>query len=209
MDIIKIGNFIRECRKNKNLNQKQLADKLFVEPKTISKWETGNGLPDVSIMKKLCNELEISLSELFLGEHIKEKSNEIITEKILLEEIKKEGLQNKKNLIGEILIGCAFIAVIIILILFIGFAPIATYLKIILIALAFIFIVVGVVGLVILDANIGYFECAECHERFIPSVKDYTFGLHTLKKRRLTCPRCGKKTWCCKKMIKKDLDDLT
>ena len=160
MDVIKIGNFIRECRKNKNLTQKQLADKLYVEPKTISKWETGNGLPDVSIMKKLCNELEISLSELFLGEHIKEKSNEIITEKILLEEIKKEGLQNKKNLIGEILIGCAFIAVIIILILFIGFAPIATYLKIILIALAFIFIVVGVVGLVILDANIGYFECA-------------------------------------------------
>mgnify|MGYP000001480163 FL=1 len=41
MDIIKIGNFIRECRKNKNLSQKQLADKLFIEPKTISKWETG------------------------------------------------------------------------------------------------------------------------------------------------------------------------
>ena len=53
MDIIKIGNFIRECRKNKNLSQKQLADKLFIEPKTISKWETGNGLPDVSIMKNL------------------------------------------------------------------------------------------------------------------------------------------------------------
>lgn len=70
MDIIKIGNFIRECRKNKNLNQKQLADKLFVEPKTISKWETGNGLLDVSIMKKLCNELDISLSELFIGEYV-------------------------------------------------------------------------------------------------------------------------------------------
>ena len=96
MDVIKIGNFIRECRKNKNLTQKQLADKLYVEPKTISKWETGNGLPDVSIMKKLCNELEISLSELFLGEHIKEKSNEIITEKILLEEIKKKDYKIKR-----------------------------------------------------------------------------------------------------------------
>lgn len=62
MDTIKIGKFIRECRKNKNLTQKQLADKLFVEPKTISKWETGNGLPDVSLMKDLCNELDISLS---------------------------------------------------------------------------------------------------------------------------------------------------
>ena len=202
MDIIKIGNFIRECRKNKNLSQKQLADKLFIEPKTISKWETGNGLPDVSIMKNLCNELDISLSELFIGEYVKDESYELITKQILLNEFEKERIRNKKNLIGEILIGCAFIAVVITLILFAGFAPIATYLKIILVALALIFIVVGMTGLIILDANIGYFECAECHERFIPSVKDYTFGLHTLKKRKLTCPKCGKKTWCYKRINK-------
>lgn len=161
MDIIKIGNFIRECRKNKNLSQKQLADKLFIEPKTISKWETGNGLPDVSIMKNLCNELDISLSELFIGEYVKDESYELITKQILLNEFEKERIRNKKNLIGEILIGCAFIAVVIILILFAGFAPIATYLKIILVALALIFIVVGITGLIILDANIGYFECAD------------------------------------------------
>lgn len=59
-----------------------------------------------------------------------------------------------------------------------------------------------IVFVIILDANIGYFECAECHERFIPSVKDYTFGLHTLKKRKLTCPKCGKKTWCSKRINK-------
>lgn len=202
MDIIKIGNFIRECRKNKDLTQKQLADKLFVEAKTISKWETGHGLPDVSLMENLCNELDISLSELFIGEHIKEESYELITEQILLNEFQKERLRNKKDLIGEIVIGCAFIATIITLVLFVGFVSIATYLKIILIALAFIFIVVGITGLIILDANIGYFECAECHERFIPSVKDYTLGLHTLKKRKLTCPKCGKKTWCSKKINK-------
>lgn len=202
MDIIKIGNFIRECRKNKDLTQKQLADKLFVEAKTISKWETGHGLPDVSLMENLCNELDISLSELFIGGHIKEESYELITEQILLNEFEKERLRNKKDLIGEIVIGCAFIATIITLVLFVGFVSIATYLKIILIALAFIFIVVGITGLIILDANIGYFECAECHERFIPSVKDYILGLHTLKKRKLTCPKCGKKTWCSKKINK-------
>lgn len=202
MDIIKIGNFIRECRKNKDLTQKQLADKLFVEAKTISKWETGHGLPDVSLMENLCNELDISLSELFIGEHIKEESYELITEQILLNEFEKERIRNKKDLIGEIVIGCAFIATIITLVLFVGFVSIATYLKIILIALAFIFIVVGITGLIILDANIGYFECAECHERFIPSVKDYTLGLHTLKKRKLTCPKCGKKTWCSKRINK-------
>lgn len=203
MDIVKIGYFIRECRKNKNLTQKQLADKLYVEPKTISKWETGKGLPDVSIMKNLCNELGISLSELFIGDYIKEESNDLLIEKLIIDELKKEKIQNKKKLIGEILIGCAFIGSVITLILLVGIVSIATYLKIILIVLSLIFIFVGLFGLVLLDVNIGYFECAECHERFIPSIKDYVFGMHTLKKRKLKCPICGKKTWCLKRMIRK------
>lgn len=177
MDIVKIGYFIRECRKNKNLTQKQLADKLYVEPKTVSKWETGKGLPDVSIMKNLCNELGISLSELFIGDYIKEESNDLLIEKLIIDELKKEKIQNKKKLIGEILIGCAFIGSVITLILLVGIVSIATYLKIILIVLSLIFIFVGLFGLVLLDVNIGYFECAECHERFIPSIKDYVFGM--------------------------------
>ena len=203
MDIVKIGYFIRECRKNKNLTQKQLADKLYVEPKTISKWETGKGLPDVSIMKNLCNELGISLSELFKGDYIKEESNDLLIEKLIIDELKKEKIQNKKKLIGEILIGCAFIGSVITLILLMGIVSIATYLKIILIVLSLNFIFVGLFGLVLLDVNIGYFECAECHERFIPSIKDYVFGMHTLKKRKLKCPICGKKTWCLKRMTRK------
>lgn len=203
MDIVKIGYFIRECRKNKNLTQKQLADKLYVEPKTISKWETGKGLPDVSIMKNLCNELGISLSELFIGDYIKEESNDLLIEKLIIDELKKEKIQNKKKLIGEILIGCAFIGSVITLILLVGIVSIATYLKIIFIVLSFIFIFVGLFGLILLDVNIGYFECAECHERFIPSIKDYVFGMHTLKKRKLKCPICGKKTWCLKRMTRK------
>lgn len=203
MDIVKIGYFIRECRKNKNLTQKQLADKLYVEPKTVSKWETGKGLPDVSIMKNLCNELGISLSELFIGDYIKEESNDLLIEKLIIDELKKERIQNKKKLIGEILIGCAFIGSVITLILLVGIVSIATYLKIILIVLSLIFIFVGLFGLVLLDVNIGYFECAECHERFIPSIKDYVFGMHTLKKRKLKCPICGKKTWCLKRMTRK------
>lgn len=203
MDIVKIGYFIRECRKNKNLTQKQLADKLYVEPKTISKWETGKGLPDVSIMKNLCNELGISLSELFIGDYIKEESNDLLIEKLIIDGLNKERIQNKKKFIGEILIGCAFIGSVITLILLVGIVSIATYLKIILIVLSLIFIFVGLFGLVLLDVNIGYFECAECHERFIPSIKDYVFGMHTLKKRKLKCPICGKKTWCLKRMTRK------
>lgn len=68
----KIGKFIYECRKNKNLTQEQLAEKLGVTSKSISRWENGNTMPDYSLLKDLCNELDISINELLSGEEIKE-----------------------------------------------------------------------------------------------------------------------------------------
>ena len=58
MDTSKIGNFIKECRNKKQMTQQQLGEKLFVEAKTISKWETGKGIPDVSIMYSFLNKGE-------------------------------------------------------------------------------------------------------------------------------------------------------
>ena len=62
MDQIKIGRFIKECRKEKNLTQQELADKLMVSFKTISKWECGKGLPEVSLFIPLCEELNITVN---------------------------------------------------------------------------------------------------------------------------------------------------
>ena len=70
MDQIKIGQFIARMRKEKNLTQRQLADILDISDKTISKWETGNGLPDVSLMMPLCETLTISVNELLSGERL-------------------------------------------------------------------------------------------------------------------------------------------
>lgn len=70
MDQIKIGKFISECRLNKHLTQMQLAEKLNITDRAISKWETGKGMPDSSIMLELCNELGISVNELLSGEKI-------------------------------------------------------------------------------------------------------------------------------------------
>ncbi len=72
MNQIKIGNFIAECRKSKGLTQQELADKLGLTAKAISKWECGKGLPDVSLYEDICAELGISLNEFFAGEHIEE-----------------------------------------------------------------------------------------------------------------------------------------
>jgi len=71
VDQIKIGKFILYCRKEKGLTQEQLAAKLGVSSKSISRWENGNTLPDYSLLKDLCNELDINVNELLSGEKIK------------------------------------------------------------------------------------------------------------------------------------------
>ena len=73
MDQIKIGQFIKSIRKEKNLTQREVAEKLGISEKTVSKWETGNGLPEVSLMLPLCELLEISVNELLSGDRLDEK----------------------------------------------------------------------------------------------------------------------------------------
>lgn len=70
MDQKRIGAFIAQCRKEKNLTQIQLAERLEITNQAVSKWENGRGMPDVSLLQPLCDILGISLNELFSGEHI-------------------------------------------------------------------------------------------------------------------------------------------
>ncbi len=70
MDAKKTGLFIAEKRKEKNLTQQDLADKLHLSNRTISKWECGKGMPDSAVMMELCEALDISANELLSGEHI-------------------------------------------------------------------------------------------------------------------------------------------
>ncbi len=69
----KIGKFISECRKNKKLTQSELADKLGVSDKSVSKWENGRCMPDLSLFKPLCEELNITINELLSGEKLDKK----------------------------------------------------------------------------------------------------------------------------------------
>lgn len=105
MDQIKIGKFISVSRKEKKLTQESLAEKLGVSKNAVSKWERGINLPDVSLMEDLCKELNITLNELFAGEHLNEKDvvkqSEITIIDILKQEIKKI---NKYKIILTILI---------------------------------------------------------------------------------------------------------
>ena len=70
MDQIRIGKFIANARKEKGMTQRELADTLLISDKTISKWECGKGLPEVSLMLPLCEALDISVNDLLSGERI-------------------------------------------------------------------------------------------------------------------------------------------
>ena len=77
MDLNKISNFIKEKRKELGITQEELAEKLFVTEKAISRWETGRGTPDISLLLPLSKELKVDVSELLNGEENKNSKNEV------------------------------------------------------------------------------------------------------------------------------------
>ena len=104
MDYEKIGKFIMNERKAQKLTQEKLGKKLFVSAKTISKWETGNGVPDTNTLPKLCKIFKISLNELLNGERISSQKYKEMAEDKLLELQKTKEYGDKALLFCEIVI---------------------------------------------------------------------------------------------------------
>lgn len=100
-----IGKFISTCQKEKGLTQMQLAEKLNITNRAISKWETGKSMPDVSLMLDLCNILGITVNGLLSGERIAMENYQKRAEENLMElQSKKEKVQREYNSILKILI---------------------------------------------------------------------------------------------------------
>ncbi len=96
MDQIRIGKFIAETRKQKNLTQRQLADTLSISDKTVSKWERGKGLPEISLMMPLCETLEITVNDLLSGELVTESNYQKKAEENMMN-LMKENQENKNR----------------------------------------------------------------------------------------------------------------
>lgn len=97
MDVKKVGEFIKQKRKEKNLTQKELAVQLSITDRAISKWERGICCPDISLLKQLSSILEVNINELLSGEDI-EKLELKQTENILVETVKQySSVEKKKN----------------------------------------------------------------------------------------------------------------
>ena len=107
MNQLVTGKFIALKRKQKNLTQEQLAEKLGVSNKTISKWETGKCMPDYSIVKSLCEELEVTVAELMDGEISEENSVRTYDDEQILDLLRRtQELEKQKNMLYGIMKNC-------------------------------------------------------------------------------------------------------
>ena len=182
MDQLKIGKFIAECRKQKNLTQMQLAEKLGITDKAISKWERGIAMPDSSIMLELCDILGISVNELLSVEKINMENNNQKNEQLLLDMAKE--LEKKNKTIWSSMWAIMIVSMTVLI--------------------AGIFIAAFLIpeGVWQLEVSVGAYKCKNCGHEIVPTYKQALNAMHIGTTRYLKCPKCNKRSWC-KKVIKK------
>ena len=205
MDQIKIGKFIAERRKLKNLTQAQLAEKLNITDRAVSKWERGKSLPDSSIMLELCEILEITVNDLLCGEVVSMDEYNKDLEKNLLEMMNEKEKADKRLLMIEIAMGFVSIIIMLVLCVFAAYAPVEDWIRIVLIIVGFVPVLVLTPFMIRIEQVAGYYECKECGHRYIPKYKSVFLAMHSGRTRYMKCPKCNKKSWQ-KKVISKYKD---
>ena len=195
MEQVKIGKFIASKRKEQGLTQLQLAEKLGITDRAVSKWETGKSLPDASLMPELCKLLKITINDLLCGEVVSVENYNEKAEKALLEMVKKEEMQNKKLMMYENIIGLGSTLSFLIQVLVAVFFVKNTTAQIILFILAFAFLIIGVSFALKIEAETGYYECQKCHYKYVPKYSQVYFAMHSGTTRYMKCPKCNKKSW--------------
>ena len=203
MDQVKIGKFIAQCRKKNHLTQMQLGEKLNITDRAISKWETGKSMPDSSIMLELCNELKISVNDLLSGEVVTMEHYNEKLEHNLLEMVQEKEEADRRLLSLEILIGVLSSIILFSLVFVASFAPMADWLRVLLIVLGLIPFLIGVAYAVKIEQVAGYYECAKCHHKYVPTYKSVLFAQHINRTRYMRCPKCNEKSWN-KKVLSKE-----
>ena len=202
MDQIKIGKFIAKVRKEKNMTQRELADSLMIRDKTVSKWECGKGLPEVSLMMPLCATLGITVNDLLTGERVSDLDYKEKAEENMMN-LMEENQRNKKIWATAIICGIVTIIAICSIVVIASYIEMHWAIRVSLIALAVIVAALGIGAASVLENHSSYWVCPNCNAEFKASMKDYVKGYHTLTKRRLKCPECGKTGMCRHRVVKK------
>ena len=202
MNQIKIGKLIADCRKKENLTQSQLAEKLGITDKAVSKWERGIAMPDTSIMLELCEILGISVNELLSGEKFDMENNNRKNEQLLMEMANELETKNKTiwsamwaiMLVSmTALVAGIFVAALLI--------PEGIWQLVAILCICILFLIPCFYA-VKLEVSVGVYKCKNCGYEIIPTYKEAMTAMHRGTTRHLLCPECNKRTWC-KKVLKK------
>ena len=202
MDQFKIGRFIADCRKQQKLTQMQLAEKLGITDKAISKWERGMAMPDTSLMLELCDILGISVNELLNGERISMENNNQKNEQLLLDMAKELEKKNKTiwtSMWAIMIVSItALLAGIMIAALLI---PEGIWQLVAILGITVFFLIPCFYALK-LEVSVGAYKCKNCGHEIVPTYTQALNAMHMGTTRYLMCPKCNKRTWC-KKVLKK------
>ncbi len=203
MDQIKIGRFIAEKRKEQKLTQKQIAEKLGVTDRAVSKWETGKSLPDASLMLELCGMLKITVNDLLSGEVVSMNEYNERTEKNLIAMVKEKELADKRMLMLEIVMFIIVMAFWTSVILIVSFIDMPTWIRVVLTILGIAVFFCGTFFSVRIEQVAGYYECSKCGHKYVPKYSSVLFSMHMGRTHYMKCPHCKKRSWQ-KKVISKE-----
>ena len=204
MDQIKIGKFISSCRKEQGMTQANLAEKLGISDRAVSKWETGKSMPDSGIMLELCEMLKINVNELLSGERIMAEVYDKRAEENLLKMRRQVEEKNRQLLRTEYLISFPAVIAGLFMCFVAAYVELPVWVRATLIAVAVVMILTVAFIAVGIEQKAGYYECQKCHDRHIPTYWQTNLTMHIGRTRYMKCPECGKWSWQKKVLSKED-----
>ena len=204
MDQIKIGKFIASCRKEQGMTQAVLAEQLGISDRAVSKWETGKSMPDSGIMLELCGLLKINVNELLSGEGIMAESYDRRAEENLLEMRRQVEEKNRQLLRVEYLISFPAVVAGMFMCFVASFVEMPVWVRVALIAVALVTIFAVAFIAVGIEQKAGYYECQNCHHRYVPTYWQTNLAMHIGRTRYMKCPECGKRSWQKKVLTKEE-----
>lgn len=192
---MKIGKFIAECRKKKNLTQMQLAQKLGITDRAVSKWENGRSMPDSAIMLELCSLLDITVNDLLSGEVIIMNDYNKEMENNLLEVLKQKEESDRRLLTLEWVIAILSLIVLFVPIFIGALLPMEEWQRTVLTFSGLIPTIVGFGFALKIEQIAGYYKCKNCGHTYVPTYKSVNLAPHMGRTRYMKCPECHKRTW--------------
>jgi len=180
----------------------QLAERLGITDRAVSKWETGKAMPDTAIMLELCEILGISVNELLGGEKTNMENDNQKKEQLLLDMAKELEKKNKKiwSSMWAILI-VSMTALFAGLLIAAFLIPEGIWQLVTILGVCIVFLIPCFYALN-LEISVGAYKCKNCGHEIVPTYSEALWAMHSGTTRYLKCPKCNKRTWC-KKVLKR------